>query len=193
MVEKQPNYFVHESSYIDEDVEIGEGTKIWHFCHVLPNSKIGANCSVGQNVVIGPFAKIGDRVKVQNNVSVYQGVTLEDGVFCGPSCVFTNVSNPRSDIGRRDEFRVTVVKKGASIGANATIVCGHELGEFCFIGAGAVIVGDVPAFALMVGVPGKRIGWVSKAGARLGEDLMCPVDGTQYSLNAAGLLEELPL
>ena len=134
------NVFVHESSYIDDGVEIGTGTKIWHFSHILSNSQLGKNCSLGQNVVVGPNVVIGNNVKIQNNVSVYDGVTLEDDVFCGPSCVFTNVHNPRSEIVRRDEFRKTVVRRGASIGANATIVCGHDLGEYCFIAAGATAV-----------------------------------------------------
>ena len=156
--------FIHESSYIDENVLIGEGTKIWHFSHILKKCIIGSNCSIGQNVVVGPNVVIGDNVKIQNNVSVYEGVTLEDGVFCGPSCVFTNVNNPRSEIIRKDEYRKTIVKKGASIGANATVVCGHNLGEYSFIAAGAVVTKEVPAFALMVGNPARQVGWMSKAG-----------------------------
>ena len=183
-------YYVHESSYIDEDVEIGRGTKIWHFCHILSHSAIGEECSLGQNVVVGPHVKIGDRVKIQNNVSVYQGVTIEDGVFCGPSCVFTNVINPRSEIARKDEYRQTIVRRGSSIGANATIVCGHELGEFCFIAAGAVVTGDVLPHALMAGIPARQIGWVSKAGARLENDLVCPLENVSYRINEAGYLEE---
>lgn len=183
-------YYVHESSYIDEDVEIGCGTKIWHFCHILSHSEIGEECSLGQNVVVGPHVKIGDKVKIQNNVSVYQGVTIEDGVFCGPSCVFTNVINPRSEIARKDEYRQTIVRRGSSIGANATIVCGHELGEFCFIAAGAVVTGDVLPHALMAGIPARQIGWVSKAGARLGNDLVCPLENVSYRINEAGYLEE---
>ncbi|MDA7946885.1 MAG: acetyltransferase [Hyphomicrobiaceae bacterium] len=171
---------IHESAYVDDGVTIGEGTRIWHFSHILSNVSIGKNCSFGQNVVVGPNVTIGDTVKIQNNVSVYDGVTLEDGVFCGPSCVFTNVNNPRSEIVRKDEFLKTRVGKGASIGANATIVCGHTLGEYCFIAAGAVVANDVPAFALMAGVPAKRIGWMSRAGAKLGPDLTCPIDGTRY-------------
>ncbi|MDB2416019.1 N-acetyltransferase [Pseudomonadales bacterium] len=180
MSEQFDGVFVHESSYVDDNVEIGVGTKIWHFCHVLSNCEIGKHCSLGQNVVVGPNVVVGNNVKIQNNVSVYEGVTLEDGVFCGPSCVFTNVNNPRSDIIRKDEYRKTVVGKGASIGANATVVCGYDLGQYCFIAAGAVVVGHVPAFALMAGVPAKRIGWMSKAGGRLREDLVCPIDGTAY-------------
>ncbi len=171
---------IHESAYVDEGVTIGRGTRIWHFSHVLGDVVIGQDCGIGQNVVIGPKVTVGDNVKIQNNVSVYQGVTLEDGVFCGPSCVFTNVNNPRSEIERKDEFLQTLVKRGASIGANATIVCGHMLGEYCFIAAGAVVISDVPAYALMAGVPAKRIGWMSKAGAKLGPDLVCPIDGTRY-------------
>lgn len=184
-----PNTFIHESSYIDEEVSIGAGTKIWHFSHILSNCNIGQNCSFGQNVVIGPDVSIGDRVKVQNNVSIYEGVTLEDDVFCGPSCVFTNVTNPRSEIARRDEFRKTLVRRGASIGANATILCGTELGEYCFIAAGAVVTKDVPAFALVAGVPARRIGWMSRAGVRLGDDLQCPVDGSEYRQVAENELE----
>ena len=172
--------FVHESSYIDDAVELGGGTKIWHFSHVLSNCALGENCTLGQNVVVGPNVTIGNNVKIQNNVSVFDGVTLEDGVFCGPSCVFTNVINPRSEIVRRDEFRKTLVRKGASIGANATIVCGLDLGEYCFIAAGATVTKNVPAFALMAGTPARRIGWMSKAGERLGDELICPSDGTKY-------------
>lgn len=182
--------FIHESSYIDEDVAIGGGTKIWHFSHVLSGCYIGQDCSMGQNVVVGPNVSIGDRVKIQNNVSVYEGVTIEDDVFCGPSCVFTNVINPRSAIVRRDEFKETRVGRGASIGANATIVCGHDLGEYCFIAAGAVVTTEVPAYALMMGCPAKQVGWISKAGGRLDENLICPIDGTEYRLVSAGILRE---
>ena len=182
---------VHESSYVDENVTIGSRTRVWHFSHILSNCDIGEDCSLGQNVVVGPNVSVGSRVKIQNNVSVYEGVTLEDGVFCGPSCVFTNVNNPRSEIVRKDEYRKTVVKRGASIGANATIICGHDLGEYCFVAAGAVITKEVPAYALMVGTPAKRIGWMSKAGGRLGDDLICPIDGTAYRLNKPDKLEEI--
>ena len=185
------NAFVHESSYVDDNVSIGSGTKVWHFSHILSNCDIGEDCSLGQNVVIGPNVSVGSRVKIQNNVSVYEGVTLEDGVFCGPSCVFTNVNNPRSEIVRKDEYRKTIVRRGASIGANATIICGHDLGEYCFIAAGAVITKEVPAYALMVGTPAKRIGWMSKAGGRLGDDLICPIDGTAYRLTSHDKLEEI--
>lgn len=185
------NAFIHESSYVDEDVSIGSGTKVWHFSHVLSNCNIGEDCSLGQNVVIGPNVSVGSHVKIQNNVSVYEGVTLEDGVFCGPSCVFTNVSNPRSEIVRKDEYRTTIVKRGASIGANATIICGNDLGEYCFIAAGAVVTKEVPAYALMAGTPARQIGWMSKAGGRLGDDLICPINGTSYRLVAPDALEEI--
>lgn len=190
MATKEKDFYIHESSYIDEDVSIGAGTKIWHFSHILGNCSIGKNCSLGQNVVIGPNVKVGNNVKIQNNVSVYEGVTLEDDVFCGPSCVFTNVNNPRSEIVRKDEYRKTIVSKGASIGANATIICGNDLGKYCFIGAGSVVTKDVPSFALVVGTPAKRIAWISRAGARLGKDLICPIDGTKYKLLSENLLEE---
>lgn len=179
MTAKPP--FVHESAYVDDDVELGAGTKIWHFSHILPRTRIGRNVSIGQNVVAGPDVTIGDNCKIQNNVSLYKGVELEQGVFCGPSCVFTNVLNPRAEIERKDEFRLTRVRRGATIGANATIVCGHELGEYCMIGAGAVITKDVPAYALMVGVPARRIGWVSRAGEILNETLTCPRTGERYT------------
>jgi UDP-2-acetamido-3-amino-2,3-dideoxy-glucuronate N-acetyltransferase len=181
---------VHESAYVDDpDARIGEGTRIWHFSHILPEVEIGAKTTIGQNVVIGPRVKVGSNCKIQNNVSLYEGVTLEDGVFCGPSCVFTNVNNPRAEIERKSEFRQTVVKRGASIGANATIVCGHDLGEYCFIAAGAVVTKHVPAYALMAGVPAVRIGWVSRAGRKLGSDLTCPETGERYKETADGRLE----
>mgnify|MGYP002030438290 CR=1 FL=1 len=161
------NVFIHETSYVDNNVTIGKNTKIWHFSHVLNDCTIGDNCSFGQNVVVGPKVNIGKNVKIQNNVSVYEGVTLEDGVFCGPSCVFTNVHNPRSEIVRKHEYQKTLVKRGTTLGANCTIVCGITLGKFAFIGAGAVISKDVPDYALMVGVPGKQIGWMSEHGEKL--------------------------
>jgi len=164
------NVFVHESSYVDEPCEIGEGTKIWHFSHVMPNCRIGRRCNLGQNVVVSPDVVLGDNVKVQNNVSIYTGVELEDDVFCGPSMVFTNVVNPRSEIPRRDEYARTIVRQGATLGANCTIVCGVEVGRFAFIAAGAVVTKDVPAYALMAGVPARRIGWVSRAGYTLPRD-----------------------
>ncbi len=171
---------IHESAYVDEPVEIGQGTRIWHFSHVLAGSRIGQNCILGQNVMVGPDVTIGNDCKFQNNVSVYPGVTIEDGVFCGPSCVFTNVINPRAEIERKNEFLPTLVKRGATIGANATVVCGNTLGEYCFIAAGAVVANDVPAYALMVGTPARRIGWMSRAGVRLGSDLVCSVEGARY-------------
>lgn len=183
--------FIHESSYVDDNVVIGKGSKVWHFSHILANCQIGEDCSLGQNVVIGPAVVVGNRVKIQNNVSVYEGVTLEDGVFCGPSCVFTNVNNPRSEIIRKDEYRKTIVRRGASIGANATIICGHDLGEYCFIAAGAVVTKQVPAYALMAGTPAKRIGWISKAGGRLADDLICPIDGTAYRQVTPNEIEEV--
>ncbi len=161
------SYFVHESSFIDENVQIGENTKIWHFNHILPQTVIGKNCSFGQNCVVGPKVQIGNGVKVQNNVSIYEGVEIEDDVFLGPSMVFTNVINPRAFIQRKDEFKKTLLKKGCSIGANATIVCGVTIGEYALIGSGAVVTKDVKPFALMVGVPARQIGWVDKAGNRM--------------------------
>jgi UDP-2-acetamido-3-amino-2,3-dideoxy-glucuronate N-acetyltransferase len=163
----EENYFVHESSYVDEPCEIGEGTKIWHFSHVMAGSKIGRRCNIGQNVVISPQVVIGDNVKIQNNVSVYTGVELEDDVFCGPSMVFTNVTNPRSHVPRRDEYRKTLVRRGASIGANATVVCGNTIGRYAFIGAGAVVTRDVPDFAIFVGNPGRVVGWMCQCGVKL--------------------------
>ena len=186
-----PSVQIHESAYVDEPCEIGAGTRIWHFSHIMRGCRLGRDCVIGQNVMIGPNVVVGNRCKIQNNVSLYDGVLLEDGVFCGPSCVFTNVSNPRAEIERKDEFRPTTVRRGATIGANATIVCGHEIGAHAFIGAGAVVTRDVPAHALMAGVPARRVGWMSRAGARLGEDLVCPIDGTPYRLSDRGLLEEL--
>lgn len=164
-------YFVHESSFVDDGVIVGDGTKIWHFSHILSGSKIGTNCSFGQNCVVGPNVKIGSGVKVQNNVSIYEGVEVEDAVFIGPSAVFTNVINPRAFIIRKDEFKKTILKYGCSIGANATVVCGVTIGEYALIGSGAVINRDVKPYALMVGVPAKQIGWVSKAGNRLDFDV----------------------
>jgi UDP-2-acetamido-3-amino-2,3-dideoxy-glucuronate N-acetyltransferase len=185
-----PGARIHESSYVDDDVAIGEGTKIWHFVHVLPGTRIGKDCVLGQNVMAGPRVTIGDGCRIQNNVALYAGVELEAGVFCGPSCVFTNVNNPRAFLSKKDEFRTTLVRTGASIGANATIVCGHTLGRYCFIAAGAVVTKDVDDFALMAGVPAKRIGWMSRHGERLGADLVCPASGERYRLNADGKLTE---
>jgi UDP-2-acetamido-3-amino-2,3-dideoxy-glucuronate N-acetyltransferase len=188
-----PGALIHESSYVDDDVNIGTGTKIWHFAHVLPGTRIGKDCALGQNVMAGPRVTIGDGCRIQNNVALYAGVELEDGVFCGPSCVFTNVNNPRAFLSKKDEFRSTLVRTGASIGANATIVCGHTLGRYCFIAAGAVITKDVDDFALMAGVPAKRIGWMSRHGERLGPDLVCPASGERYRLAADGKLTEAAL
>ena len=160
-------YFVHESSYVDQPCQIGSGTKIWHFSHIMKNSIIGSNCNIGQNVVISPNVTLGNNVKVQNNVSVYTGVICEDDVFLGPSMVFTNVINPRSAVTRRDEYLKTIVKKGASIGANATIVCGNDIGKYAFIGAGCVVTKEIPDYALVVGNPCRQIGWMSEFGQRL--------------------------
>jgi UDP-2-acetamido-3-amino-2,3-dideoxy-glucuronate N-acetyltransferase len=178
-----PDYFVHQSSYVDDGAVIGRGTKIWHFCHVLPGAVIGERCNLGQNVVVMGGTRLGDNVKVQNNVSIYEGVTLEDDVFCGPSCVFTNVVNPRSHVSRKSEYRPTLVRRGSSIGANATILCGVTLGEYSFVGAGAVVRGDVPAYALMVGVPARRVGWMCQCGLRLtlrDGAASCPACGATY-------------
>lgn len=179
--------FVHESAYVDQGVDIGAGTKIWHFSHILTGTRIGRNVSIGQNVVIGPNVEVGDYCKIQNNVSLYRGVTLERGVFCGPSCVFTNVLNPRAEIERKDEFRPTLVRRGATIGANATVVCGYELGEYCMIGAGAVVTRHVPPHALMVGVPARRVGWVSRAGEILDETLICARTGERYKADGESI------
>lgn len=179
--------FIHESAYIDQPSSIGVGTKLWHFVHVLAHTHIGANCSLGQNVMAGPHVTVGNGCKIQNNVALYKGVTLEDDVFCGPSCVFTNVLTPRAHVERKDEFGLTLVKRGATIGANATIVCGNTLGAYCMIAAGAVVTKDVPDFALMAGVPARRIGWVSRSGDRLGEELVCPRSGERYRQDGESL------
>jgi UDP-2-acetamido-3-amino-2,3-dideoxy-glucuronate N-acetyltransferase len=176
-------YFAHETAVIDAGCEIGKGTKIWHFSHILKGTKIGKDCSIGQNVMIGPDVVVGDRCKIQNNVSLYKGVTLEDDVFCGPSCVFTNVHNPRAEIERKDEFRQTYVERGVTIGANATIVCGNRLGAYSLIGAGAVVTKPVNPHAVMVGNPARQMGWVSHAGEKLGQDLVCPREGRTYQVN----------
>jgi len=159
--------FVHESAYVDDGAVLGPRTKVWHFCHVMPGAVIGADCTLGQNVVVMSGTRIGNNVKIQNNVSIYEGVELEDDVFCGPSMVFTNVLNPRSHVSRKHEYRKTLVRRGASIGANATVVCGSTLGEYAFVGAGAVVTRDVPAYALMTGVPARRTGWMCACGAKL--------------------------
>lgn len=179
-------FFAHESSFIDEGCKIGKGSKIWHFSHIMPNCEIGENCNIGQNVVVSPNVKLGNNVKVQNNVSIYTGVICEDDVFLGPSMVFTNVINPRSAVARKSEYKQTVVKRGASIGANATIVCGHDIGEFAFIGAGAVVTKTVPAYALVVGNPARQVGWMSEYGHRLHFDekghAECPESKIKYKL-----------
>ena len=182
--------FVHESSYVDDGVEIGYGTTIWHFCHLLTGTKVGEQCRIGQNVVIGPRVQVGSNVKIQNNVSIYEGVELEDDVFCGPSMVFTNVSIPRSGFPRNtaDDFLKTVVRRGASIGANATIVCGHSIGEFAMIGAGSVVTKDVPAYALMYGNPARQHGWVCQCGKRLQVEAattQCHACDRRYELDEA--------
>ena len=184
-----PGALIHVSSFVDDGAVVGRGTKIWHFCHILPKTVIGENCSIGQNVMIGPNVRVGNGCKIQNNVAIYDGVELADDVFCGPSCVFTNVNNPRANVSRKDEFRKTPIGRGASIGATATIVCGHSLGRFSFVGAGAVVTRNVPDFALMVGNPARQIGWMSSAGERLGEDLICPRTQKKYSLRDGVLVE----
>lgn len=186
-----PGVLIHESSYLDDGVVVGAGTKIWHFCHILSGTVIGKDCSIGQNVMIGPRVKVGDGCKIQNNVALYAGVNLADDVFCGPSCVFTNVINPRANVSRKDEFRNTPVGRGATVGANATIVCGHSLGAYSFIAAGAVVTKDVSNFALMIGNPARRRGWISKAGEKLGPDLICPRDGTRYREIGSDRLETI--
>jgi UDP-2-acetamido-3-amino-2,3-dideoxy-glucuronate N-acetyltransferase len=182
----QEKYFAHASSYIDEGCEIGTGVKIWHFSHIMAGCRIGDGCNIGQNVVVSPKVILGKNVRVQNNVSIYEGVICEDDVFLGPSMVFTNVINPRSAVSRKNEYKQTLVRKGASIGANATIICGNEIGEYAFIGAGAVITKPVPAYALLVGNPAKQIGWMSELGHRLTFDKMgmavCEESGQGYIL-----------
>jgi len=184
------DYFAHESCYIDEGCEIGEGTKIWHFTHVMPGARIGRRCNIGQNVVISPAVVIGDNVKIQNNVSVYTGVILEDDVFCGPSMVFTNVINPRSHVSRKDEYRQTLVGRGASLGANSTILCGHTVGRYAFVGAGAVVTRDVPDYALVVGSPARLTGWVCACGVKLAagstppDRVVCAACAAEYRGNA---------
>lgn len=178
----------HPTAIVDAGARIGDGTRVWHWTHICAGARIGERCSFGQNVYVGNDVLIGNNVKVQNNVSIYDAVTLEDDVFCGPSMVFTNVSNPRSAVSRKHEYRRTLVRRGASIGANATVVCGHEIGEFAFIGAGAVVTRDVPAYALMVGTPAKRIGWVCRCGERLSDaagEAACPECGSRYGLSDA--------
>ena len=179
-------YFAHETAVIDDGCIIGKGTRIWHFTHIMRGCEIGENCNFGQNVVVSPGVKLGDNVKVQNNVSIYTGVICEEDVFLGPSMVFTNVTNPRSAVVRREQYEQTLVRKGASIGANATIICGHEIGQFAFIGAGAVVTKDVPPYALIIGNPGKQVGWMSEFGHRLNFDAdgiaICPESNERYQL-----------
>ncbi len=187
-------YFAHETAVIDEGCKISEGVKIWHFSHIMSNCEIGENCNIGQNVVISPEVILGKNVKIQNNVSIYTGVICEDDVFLGPSMVFTNVTNPRSAVNRRGEYSKTIVRKGASIGANATIVCGHDIGEFAFIGAGAVVTKTVPAYALVVGNPARHLGWMSEYGHKLKFDMegyaFCPESNEKYELKG-GVVSKL--
>jgi UDP-2-acetamido-3-amino-2,3-dideoxy-glucuronate N-acetyltransferase len=188
-------YYVHPSSYIDVPCEIGEGTKIWHFTHVMPHAKIGKKCNLGQNVLVSSHVEIGNNVKIQNNVSVYTGVTLEDDVFCGPSMVFTNVVNPRSHVSRKDEYRPTLVKRGATLGANSTIVCGHTIGAYAFVGAGAVVTKDVPDLALVIGNPGRISGWMCQCGVKLASGPTpppaadCKACGARYRIDPDGKFE----
>lgn len=181
--------FIHESSYVDDGARIGKGTKIWHFSHVMPGAVIGERCNLGQNVVVMNAVRIGNNVKIQNNVSVYEGVELEDDVFCGPSMVFTNVMNPRSHVSRKHEYRRTLVRRGSTIGANATVLCGVTLGEYSFVGAGAVVTGDVPAYGLMVGVPAHRVGWMCQCGERLPDTGVgtCRACGSSYERSGDGI------
>jgi UDP-2-acetamido-3-amino-2,3-dideoxy-glucuronate N-acetyltransferase len=187
--DRQP-CFVHPSSYVDEGAEVGEGTRIWHFSHVMDGARVGRNCTIGQNVLIAGGAVVGDNVKIQNNVSVYDAVTLEDGVFCGPSAVFTNVINPRSHISRKNEYRPTLVRQGATVGANATVVCGHTIGRYAFVGAGAVVTEDVPDYALVYGNPARRQGWICECGVRLepaADAATCASCGLRYRLEGGRL------
>jgi UDP-2-acetamido-3-amino-2,3-dideoxy-glucuronate N-acetyltransferase len=181
--------FKHESAYVDDGAVVGEGTKIWHFCHVSTGAQIGANCTLGQNVFVAATAVIGDRVRIQNNVSIYDGVVLADDVFVGPSAVFTNVINPRSEVSRKAEYMPTRVETGATIGANATVVCGSTLGRYAFVGAGAVVTHDVKPFALVVGVPARQVGWMCRCGVRLGAELECSACGRAYRMTGEDLVE----
>jgi UDP-2-acetamido-3-amino-2,3-dideoxy-glucuronate N-acetyltransferase len=191
------DFFAHESCYIDDGCEIGAGTKIWHFSHVMSRAKIGRGCNIGQNVVVSPDVVIGDNVKIQNNVSVYTGVTLEDEVFCGPSMVFTNVINPRSQVSRKDEYRPTLVRRGATLGANATVVCGHTIGRYAFVGAAAVVTKDVPDYALVIGNPGRLVGWVCVCGVklagatRLPERVQCAACGAGYRARDGAIVADV--
>jgi UDP-2-acetamido-3-amino-2,3-dideoxy-glucuronate N-acetyltransferase len=186
----EPDYFVHQSSFVDEPCQIGSGTKIWHFSHVMHNCTIGQRCNIGQNVVVSPHVIIGDNVKIQNNVSIYTGCILQDDVFCGPSMVFTNVMNPRSHVSRKDEYRQTLVKRGASLGANSTIVCGITIGQYAFIGAGSVVTRDVPDYALIYGNPARQRGWICACGIKLNlerERAVCGTCGVMYEKTAEAL------
>jgi UDP-2-acetamido-3-amino-2,3-dideoxy-glucuronate N-acetyltransferase len=183
-------YFVHESSYVDDGAQVGPGTKVWHFSHVMSGARIGSNCVLGQNVNVGGRAVIGNGVKIQNNISIYDDVIIEDDVFCGPSCVFTNVVNPRAFVERKNEYLQTRVKTGASIGANATIVCGVTLGRFCFVGAGSTVTRDVADYALVYGVPAKQHGWVSREGRVLNNDLIDAENGEQYEWNNGDIVKK---
>lgn len=191
------DYFVHESSYVDEGCEIGPGTKVWHFCHIMSGCRIGRSCNIGQNVMIAPNVVIGSNVKIQNNVSVYAGVILEDDVFCGPSMVFTNVTNPRSHVSRKHGYRPTLVKRGATLGANSTILCGHTIGRYAFVGAGAVVTREVPDYALVVGTPARVVGWVCECGEKLAsggvlkEQVSCDTCAAQYSRDGDGRVRRM--
>ncbi|OXU15564.1 acyltransferase [Sedimentisphaera salicampi] len=192
------HYFCHESSYVDEGALVGEGSKIWHFSHIMSDCEIGSDCNIGQNVCVSSGVKIGDNVKIQNNISLYTGIVVEDDVFLGPSCVFTNVSNPRSQVSRKKYYEKTVIKRGATLGANSTIVCGVELGYYSFIAAGAVVTQTVPAYALVVGVPGKIKGWMSRHGHILSEEdnsgiMVCPESGLRYKFDDNGILKCIDL
>jgi UDP-2-acetamido-3-amino-2,3-dideoxy-glucuronate N-acetyltransferase len=195
--QEQQGYFRHQSAYVDEPCEIGEGTRIWHFCHVMQNARIGRNCNLGQNVVVASHAEIGNDVKIQNNVSIYAGTIVEDDVFLGPSCVLTNVTNPRSQVNRRSLYEKTLLRRGCSIGANATVVCGIVIGRYAFVAAGAVVARDVPDYALVAGVPARQVGWMSRHGQRLGKEnaqgvMVCPESGYRYRLSE-GVLRCLDL